>query len=219
MVVDVDNRWGEFVYRIKDTRRGKKLRFFSFTPFQAIVPPPPNVVLMHHNTQPLPPIGTVDQTTTTTTTGPGENINVGVNVGGTDMGVGINVNSGNTTTTTTTTTQTISGHPGGQVVVADDGCYAMAQRDFAQALASIQNKTFDDSKLTLARQIAKNNCLTAAQITQIMQQLTYEEDKLDFAKFAYPLSFDPENYWKVNSAREFESTIEELDEYIVSFGF
>ncbi|WP_370391855.1 DUF4476 domain-containing protein [uncultured Winogradskyella sp.] len=222
MVVDVDGRRGEFTYKIKETRRGKKLRFFSFTPFQAILPPPSNVTLIHYNPNPLGPIQTVTQTTTTTTTtGPGENINVdiGINSGGTNVGVGINVNTGNTTTTTTTTTQTVSGAIVEPVILEDTGeCFVMSDADFNQAMVTINNKSFEDSKLAIAKQVIKGNCVTAAQIAIIASNFTFEETKLEFAKYAYTLCFNPENYWKVNNVFEFESSIDELNEYIESFG-
>ena len=218
MVVDVDSRRGEFTYKIKETKRGKRLRFYSFTPFEMILPPPSNVVVMHYNPNPLGPIGAVTQTTTTTTTGPGENVNVGVgiNAGGTNVGIGVNVNTGNTTTTTTTTTQTV-GTTGGTVIVDDPGCYAMSDSDFGQALVTIKNQAFEDSKLAVAKQVLQGSCITAAQITSIMNTFDFEDTKLEFAKFAYPLCFNPENYWKVNNAFQFESSIEELNEYIQAF--
>lgn len=215
MLVDVDGRRGEMVYKIKNTKRGRKLRFFSFTPYAEILPPPPSVTIVKYNTVPLPQIG-VTTTTTQTITGQGDQIGVGVNIGGTNIGVGINVNTGvNTTTTTTTTT----GQVPTEIIVEEEGCFAMTSPDFSQALSSIEAKTFSESRLTLAKQITKNNCLTAAQILQITNLFDFEDTKLDYAKFAYPFCYNPENYWKVNDAFDFESSIEELDEYISSLGY
>lgn len=220
LVVDVDNRRGEVVYKIKTTKRGKKLRYFSFTPFQAILPPPSNVTIIHYNATPLPPIQSITQTTTTTTSsGNGDQINigVGVNANGTNVGVGINVNSGTSTTTTQTTTTTVGG-PSDVVIVEETGCYAMSRPDFNQALATIKSKTFSDSRLTLAKQITKSNCLTSGQIAQIVSLFDFEDNRLEYAKFAYSYCFNPESFWKVNNTFEFESTIEELDEHIASLG-
>lgn len=221
MTVDVDNKHGEFVYKIKTTKRGKKLRFFSFTPFQDIVAPPSNVSVIHYNTEPLPPIQTITQTTTTTTTGNGDSVNigvgVGVNSGNTNIGVGININTGVSTTTTQTTTTTIE-QPTETVIIEDTGCYAMTDSDFSQAVASIKDKTFSDSKLTLAKQVTKSNCLTSAQIAQITGLFDFESGKLEYAKFAYSFCFNPENYWKVNNSFEFESSIDDLNEHIESLG-
>ena len=94
----------------------------------------------------------------------------------------------------------------------------MSQRDFSQAMESIRSKSFEDSKLTLAKQIVKGNCVTSGQIAQIMGAFDFEDTKLQFAKFAYTLCFNPENYWKVNEAFEFEMSIDELNDYIESIG-
>jgi hypothetical protein len=214
MMTDVDGKHGEFVYKIKQTKRGRKLRFYSFTEHAEILPPPSNVTIIQYNTIPLP---TIQTTTTTTTTigGSGDQINVGINANGTNVGIGVNINTGTSTTTTTTTTSTTTGNPYTQVEIVEEvDCYAMSSADFSQALNSIKGKTFSDSKLTLAKQITKGNCLTAAQISKITNLFDYESDKLEYAKFAYPFCYNPENYWKVNEAFEFESSIEELNEFI-----
>lgn len=217
MMTDVDGKHGEFVYKIKQTKRGRKLRFYSFTEYAEILPPPSNVTIIHYNTVPLPAIQTTTTTTTTTTGGGGDQINIGINADadGASVGIGVNVNTGvSTTTTTTTTTTTGVGAHTDVVVLEDVDCYAMTNADFSQALSAIKSKTFSDSKLTLAKQVTRGNCLTAAQILNITKLFDYESTKLEYAKFAYPLCYNPENYWKVNDAFEFESTIEELNEYI-----
>lgn len=223
MVVDADNNHGEVVYKIKSTKRGKKLRFFSFTPFQDILPPASNVSIIRYNSKPLGPIQTVTQTTTTTTTSSGNgdqiSIGVGVNTGNTNIGVGINVNSGVSSTTTTQTTTTTIGAPTDTIIVEETGCFAMSDADFSQALTSIKDKSFSDSKLTLAKQITKGKCLTSAQIAQITRLFDFEDTKLEYAKFAYSFCFNPENYWKINDAFGFESSIDELNEYIESLGY
>ena len=90
----------------------------------------------------------------------------------------------------------------------------MPESDFNSALASMQSKSFEDSKLTLAKQFTKANCVSADQVKRVMQKFTYEETKLDYAKFAYPYCLDQPSYYKVNDAFEFELTIEELNEFI-----
>lgn len=94
--------------------------------------------------------------------------------------------------------------------------YPMADNDFASALASIKSKSFDKDKLIVAKQITNSNCLTSNQVKQIMELFSFESEKLEFAKFAYTHTFDPENYYKVNDAFSFSSSISELNNYIKS---
>jgi hypothetical protein len=92
--------------------------------------------------------------------------------------------------------------------------YPMSNSDFEEAQESIKNKSFDDSKLKIAKQICKSSCMTSEQIRNIMKIFSFEESRLDFAKFAYDYVYNPEKYYKVNDAFQFELTIEELDEYL-----
>ena len=177
--------------------------------------------------------GTGTQTNTGTT---GDNVSIDMNIGGFGMDVNVTTNDGSmgtsmetggisSTTTTTTTTTTSSG--GGGVITSDPqpdpmpgysgatGCaWPMDQGEFESAKGSIKSKTFEDSQMTLAKQVTKANCLTSAQVQEIMNCFDFESNKLEYAKFAYDYVYDRGNYYKVNDAFEFESSIEELDEYI-----
>jgi hypothetical protein len=165
--------------------------------------------------------------TTTTTTSPqsaGESVDMQIGVGDQSIGVSVRVNDGSMTGSTqttvtetrTTTSETTSGweETEGEVVV--DDCGPMAGGDFQSALESLKSKTFSDSRMTQAKQILNSNCMSADQIKTVMKAFEYEDDKLEFAKVAYDRCADPENYWKVNDAFEFEMTIDELNEYIES---
>jgi hypothetical protein len=58
------------------------------------------------------------------------------------------------------------------------------------------------------------NCLFCSQVKEIMLLFSFEASKLEFAKFAYPYVFDQGNYFKLNDAFTFESSIEELNNFI-----
>lgn len=90
----------------------------------------------------------------------------------------------------------------------------MDEGEYTSAKTSIKSKSFEDSKFTLAKQIAKANCLSSRQIKEIMQIFDFEDTKLEFAKYAYDYAFDKNNYYKINDAFEFELTIDELNEFL-----
>jgi len=224
MVVDANKTRGEATYKITRNRKGDlKFRFFSFTPTYQMLPPPSHVSIIEFNTTPMPEIIYSETTTTTTTTVGGtgnENVGVQINVGGIGMDANININdsmnSGSTTTTTTTTTTT-SGYPvnvDSEILVEEVGCYPMDNGMFSNALYSIENKDFSDTQLTLAKQIVSSNCLLSSQIKEIARIFDFEDTKLSFAKFSYRYCYDPENYWQINDVFDFESTVEELNEFI-----
>lgn len=170
---------------------------------------------------------TIQQTTTVTTTDgtPGGNVSFNVDVNGVGMNMTIHDGmTGSTTTTTTTTQQTTTritepAAPAPVVtdepVVAATGCGSpMSAADFAEAKASIGSKGFDETKLTLAKQIAGSNCLSTAQVVAVMGLFGFEDSKLDFAKFAYDHVADRGNYYKVNDAFSFSGSVDELNDYI-----
>lgn len=168
-----------------------------------------------------------EKTTVTTTTSPqttGESVDMKIGVGDQSVGISVKVNDGgmtqSTQTTVTETETTMTETSGGweeteEEIVVDD-CAPMAGGDFQSALESLNSKTFSDSRMTQAKQILNSNCMSADQIKTVMKAFEYEDDKLEFAKVAYDRCADPENYWKVNDAFEFEMTIDELNEYIES---
>jgi hypothetical protein len=192
----------------------------------AVAAPAPAVVQQQTVVAP----GAVVQQTTTTTTvngvgmgtginmgmsvpdGEGGNISVGINVGG--MIPGTNVTYTETTTTTVNTNTNVVSAPVYQqpqpVAQPVNTCMPMSANDFNNAKNSIGSKDFEETKLTVAKQIAKTTCLTATQIRDIVMLFDFEQSKLEFAKFAYPGCFDKQNYYIINDSFDFESSVEEL---------
>jgi hypothetical protein len=155
----------------------------------------------------------------------GEAVSFDISVEGSVM----DTETGVTSTTTTTTTTTYSDNTSIQTVeteeyessttvsepLSDGRCaYPVSDSDFESIRASLESKTFEDSKFTLAKQITKSKCLEARQIGEIMKMFDFEDTRLDFAKFAWEYVYDKDNYYLVNDAFEFELTIDELNEFL-----
>lgn len=143
-----------------------------------------------------------------------------------DMSVDINVGATGVSTTTKVKYTETSSSSGGNPEPAKEqntapakssACSApMAAASFNNAKTSISDKGFEETKLTEAKQIIKSNCMSSAQIKQILALFDYEQSKLDFAKFAYKKCTDTNNYFTLNSAFSYESSVEELNTYIDS---
>lgn len=180
------------------------------------------------------PESTTSTTVTTTTINAGspansESVNMNVNLGGQSIGISTSISgmesnaSTNITETTTVTTSSNSStsmpaapaQPSGVETLSNGGCDApMPSGELNSALASMDSKSFEDSKMTLAKQFTRANCLSADQIKRVMQKFTYEESKLDYAKYAYDYCLDQPSYYKVNDAFDFELTIDDLNEFL-----
>jgi hypothetical protein len=140
------------------------------------------------------------------------------------------VKSNTTYTTTTTTTHTSSGyddavnnnnisnptnnnHPA--TTASNAGCvYAMGSSDFNTAKGSVEKQSFAEEKMKIAKQITKSHCLSAAQVKEMMSLFSFEENKLDYAKYAYDYTVDKDNYYQVNDAFSFSSSVDTLNAYL-----
>jgi hypothetical protein len=238
------NQGAEITYAIRQNKKGEYIvRYQNEVP---IAQAPPQIQAQRVIVYSEAPEA-VSTTTTTTTTANGNNAaGMGISINDPSMGANVNVNfnlgsmgvqSSSTTTTTTTTTssqgyshtQTGSGTYNDPIPVEHEtyvmpgyngpyGCqWPMSPPDFEQAKHSIGSKDFEDSKLTIAKQIISTNCLLSSQVREIMLMFSFEDSRLAFAKYAYGYTLDLGNYYKVNDAFTFESTIDELNEYIQNY--
>jgi len=171
------------------------------------------------------------------------NGNVGMNIKVDGMNMGLNMNVPNmdvqtseTTTTTTTRSTTSSSssnsttpahttrpsepvreQPSSATTSGNGNCMSsMDKASFEKAKNTIAGKGFDENRLSTAKQVAKANCLTTEQIVEIMKVFGFDETRLDFAKYAYDYCFDKNNYFQVGEGFSFDSSSDELNQYIES---
>jgi hypothetical protein len=97
---------------------------------------------------------------------------------------------------------------------ARNPCLTMDEQTFRQGKSSIAGQGFEETKIKEAKQIAQNFCHNSAQIREILQLFDFEQSRLDFAKWAYNYTSDPQNYFKVNDVFNFSTSVDELLEYI-----
>ena len=219
----------EVTYSIKKNAQAVyTIRLQSAVPLAEAAPSHPHEsVVVYHSTPTV-----VQHTTTTTTYGEPENVNINVGIGGVGMNMNVSGMDGSTTsqTTTTTTTTTSSNNYDQPVQQQHQNVYSMpgyngpvgcpwplSRQDFDGVKNSIASKSFDETKLTVAKQVIASNCLLSSQVKEIMALFSFEETRLDLAKYAYGYTFDIGNYYKVNDSFSFSSSIDELDAYITGY--
>ena len=143
-----------------------------------------------------------------------------VQIGGVGVSVNVDVNSTMDQEviyeeTVTTTTSSSSDHYIMQGYGGPIGCpWPMDEGDFQEAKRTIAAKDWDETRLSLAKQIIASNCLFADQVRDLAGLMEWEDAKLDFAKYAYAYTYDTGNYFKVSQVFEWEASTEELNSYI-----
>ncbi len=92
--------------------------------------------------------------------------------------------------------------------------YPMSDYDFGLLRETIRSKSFDSTRLQVAKQALDSRRLTSLQVRELMDLMWFESTKLDLAKFAYHRVVDKERFFLVNDAFSFSSSIDELDRFI-----
>lgn len=93
---------------------------------------------------------------------------------------------------------------------------AMDNNTFQQLKQSIANESFENTKLKVAKQFVSTNYFNAAQVKELLGLFSFEDSKLDLAKYAYDYTVDKGSYFVVNDAFSYSSSKESLMDYIRS---
>ena len=91
---------------------------------------------------------------------------------------------------------------------------AMSNTDFAQAKETLRREWFENTRLETAKQIIDRNYFTSQQVKEMVLLFTFENNRLDIAKYAYGKTVDKGNYFMLNDAFTFNNNKEALKEYI-----
>ena len=87
---------------------------------------------------------------------------------------------------------------------------------FEDMMASVEDASFAEDKVRVCKRILNTNCLTVEHLVMMLEEITFDEDQLVLAKFAYEHVYDLENYYKVYAVFSFSNSGEELEQYIES---
>ena len=161
---------------------------------------------------------------------PSNNANVNMNVN--TSGMNTQQTSGQTTITTTTTTTTTNS--GGNVNyqptnqqnqvntqsnVNTSGALIACNRtlnNLPTFLEELKDQSFEDDRVEAVKLALKNTCLTTEQAGKIMELFTFDENKLEIAKFLSDRLIDRENATALAKYMSFDSSKMEYRKYVAS---
>jgi hypothetical protein len=97
----------------------------------------------------------------------------------------------------------------------DNRPYGMNDRDFSALLASIQQETFDSRRLDKIKVALTGNArMSCRQIATLAKLYSFDNTRLDFAKYAFDYAIDRENYYQVADMMQFDGNKRALLEYV-----
>lgn len=91
---------------------------------------------------------------------------------------------------------------------------SMHPQDFNQLLRTIDNTSFDQTRMSIAKSAMAQHQMSTAQIAEVMQRFSFDSHRLEFAKFAYASCIDPQNYYQLSNQFSFESNARSLMNFI-----
>ena len=101
----------------------------------------------------------------------------------------------------------------------DDGFHlrAMHPRDFARLEMVLADIPFESRRLDAAIQTLHANRLSSHQLRSLLRLFSFERNRLELSKAAYPNIADPQNFFIVYDAFSFQSSIRDLNRFIAGF--
>ncbi len=94
-------------------------------------------------------------------------------------------------------------------------CYTpISNYQFQQKYNTIVAQKYEAQKLSSAKNIAKGNCLSSAQVKQIAALFENDYNRLEFAEIAYLSTTDKSNFYEVYDSFAYFSTVFRLHDYI-----
>lgn len=104
----------------------------------------------------------------------------------------------------------------------DDDYYASSSRskqtmqeaDMNMLKSNVDNASFASEKIRVLKNSLKGYRYSTAQVKTMLSWLSFDSDKLSFAKWAYGNVSDQRNYWRLESSFSFSSTKEEFGKFL-----
>ena len=91
----------------------------------------------------------------------------------------------------------------------------MTNIEFEEFLSSIKkNTSFDNERIAIIASVARNTFFTSMQIQHLLKTLNFDKSKVEVAKQLYDKCMDRQNFFIVFEAFDFDSSKQELSEYI-----
>jgi len=109
-------------------------------------------------------------------------------------------------------------NPNMKVIYEESECKykVINETDFNILKATVEKRSYEDTRKELIISAIDANYFTSTQVKSLLNLFSYENSKLEVAKYAYKKTCDKKNYFIVYDVFTFENSIPELKKYIES---
>jgi len=116
--------------------------------------------------------------------------------------------------TSTPTTSTIVSTPIVAPTPTVPAITAISSADFNERLSAIKKLNFDNQRLGKAKQVFDDEYMNTNQVMEVIKLFSFDDARLDFAKWMYKHTLDKKNYYKIDDLLNFGSSKDELSKFI-----
>ncbi|MFT5914234.1 MAG: hypothetical protein ACJAWV_000417 [Flammeovirgaceae bacterium] len=90
--------------------------------------------------------------------------------------------------------------------------------EFATIKNQIERQNFNSSKINLAKSLLRNKgkCFVVSQVREILSIFSFENSKLEIAKFAYDFTNDTQNYAQLGVLLQYSSSKRDFEQFLES---
>jgi len=89
------------------------------------------------------------------------------------------------------------------------------ESEFKSILTSIDDQTFADDQIEMAKKYIQKKCFTIEQMKAIIPIFSMDDDKLEMIKYMYDYSYQQNRFYEFRGLLTFNSTQKELDEFLI----
>ncbi|MBF9236018.1 DUF4476 domain-containing protein [Hymenobacter sp. BT683] len=97
---------------------------------------------------------------------------------------------------------------------AGNGSRTMTSQDVDALVQAVQQRSFEASKLSIAKEALAQSSIQADDLKRLLRSLEFEASRVELAKFAYPRVADPQNFYRVYEAFQYDDSIRDVQQAV-----
>ena len=97
---------------------------------------------------------------------------------------------------------------------APNGYRVMSPQDVEGLAAALKQRSFESTRLEVAKDALSQTSLYAQDLQRLLRCFDFEASRVELAKFAYARVADPQNFYRVYEAFQFDASVRELQQFV-----
>lgn len=94
--------------------------------------------------------------------------------------------------------------------IAPNGYQVMSPQDVDALAASLKQRSFESTRLEVAKDALSQTSLYALDLQRLLRSFDFDASRVELAKFAYARVADPQNFYRVYEAFQFDGSVQEV---------